>query len=104
MKFTEEQSEQRMLQIGMPKTIVNGFVTIGKASRTFAMEEDYEANRPAKLGKVKLEDFAKAFAGAYNCQSISDFRRKVLYHGCYLHQLWWRFFFEFDWDLRIRNG
>jgi hypothetical protein len=30
------------------------------------MQEDYWKNKPAKLGKVKLEDFAKEFVAVYN--------------------------------------
>ena len=66
IEFTDEQSEQGMLQMGLPKTIVEGYVAMGKSLRSGEMEKDYKANRPAKLGKVKLEDFAKAFAGVYN--------------------------------------
>jgi uncharacterized protein YbjT (DUF2867 family) len=66
VEFTDEQSQHGMTQMGLPKTIVEGYVALGAALRSGNMEAEYKANRPAKLGKVKLEDFAVAFAGAYN--------------------------------------
>lgn len=64
--FTDEQSEQGMLQAGLPKTNVDGYVAMGISMRSGAMQGDFLANPPAELGKVKLEDFAKSFAAAYN--------------------------------------
>jgi uncharacterized protein YbjT (DUF2867 family) len=66
--FTDEQSEQGMLQAGLPKTNVDGYVAMGQVQRNGAMQADFFANPPAKLGNVKLEDFAKSFAAAYNAQ------------------------------------
>ncbi|UPT66360.1 MAG: NAD(P)H-binding protein [Sphingobacteriales bacterium JAD_PAG50586_3] len=66
--FTDEQSEQGMLQAGLPKTNVDGYVAMGKSQRSGLMQADFFANPPAQLGKVKLEDFAKGFAAAYNAQ------------------------------------
>jgi hypothetical protein len=65
IEFTDEQSFQGMLQAGLNEEIANGYVTMGKAMRTKEMESDYWNNRPEKLGKVKLEDFAKEFAAAF---------------------------------------
>lgn len=66
--FTDEQSEQGMLQAGVPKTNVDGYVAMGKAQRSGLMQADFLANLPTTFGKVKLEDFAKTFAAAYNAQ------------------------------------
>lgn len=66
--FTDEQSEQGMLQAGLPKTNVEGYITMGQSQRSGLMQADFLANPPAQLGKVKLEDFAKGFAAAYNAQ------------------------------------
>lgn len=66
--FTDEQAEQGMLQAGLPKTNVDGYVAMGISMRSGAMQGDFLANPPAQLGKVKLEDFAKGFAAAYNAQ------------------------------------
>jgi len=65
VEFTDEQSEQGMKQMGLPEAIVHGYVEMGQALRSGDMEKDYKANRLAQLGKVKLEDFAKAFAEVY---------------------------------------
>jgi hypothetical protein len=55
-----------MLQAGLSSTIAEGYLAMGKALRDGDMQADYWKNKPAKLGKVKLEAFAKEFAGAYN--------------------------------------
>lgn len=65
VEFTDEQSQQGMMQMGLPATIIEGFLAMGKALREGTMEEDYFNNRPAQLGKTKLEDFARVFAQAY---------------------------------------
>lgn len=66
VEFTDEQSRQGMKQAGLTDTFADGFVAMGRALREKQMEADYWANRPAKLGKVKLEDFANEFAVVYN--------------------------------------
>jgi uncharacterized protein YbjT (DUF2867 family) len=65
VEFTDEQSEAGMLQAGVPPTNVVEYVAMGQAIRSGEMESDFKANPPAVWGKVKLEDFAKAFAAAY---------------------------------------
>jgi uncharacterized protein YbjT (DUF2867 family) len=66
VEFTDEQSEAGMNQMGLAPTIVAGYIAMGQALRSGEMERDFKANRPTQFGKVKLEDFAKAFAGAYH--------------------------------------
>lgn len=63
--FTDEQSLQGMLQANLPATIANGYVELGASLRSGKAQEDYWKNKPL-LGRVKLEDFAKEFVGAYN--------------------------------------
>lgn len=65
VEFTDEQSEAGMLQAGVPAGNVVGYVAMGQALRSGQMEADFKANPPAVWGKVKLEDFARAFAAAY---------------------------------------
>jgi uncharacterized protein YbjT (DUF2867 family) len=65
VEFTDEQNLGGLLQAGLPETIAQGYTTMGKAMRSNEMEADYQLNKPAQLGKVKLEDFAKEFAAAY---------------------------------------
>jgi hypothetical protein len=64
--FTDEQSREGMKGAGLSDTITEGFVQMGKALREGAMLEDYWKHKPAQLGKVKLADFAKEFAAAFN--------------------------------------
>ncbi|MDX2003244.1 MAG: NAD(P)H-binding protein [Chitinophagales bacterium] len=66
VEFTDEQSRQGMLQAGLSTTIADGYTAMGKALRNGEMEADYWKNRPQQFGKVKLADFAKEFALAYN--------------------------------------
>jgi uncharacterized protein YbjT (DUF2867 family) len=66
VELTDEQSRQGLLQAGLSKTIANGYEDMGKALREGKMQSDYQANPPKSLGKIKLADFAKDFATAYN--------------------------------------
>jgi uncharacterized protein YbjT (DUF2867 family) len=66
VEFTDEQSLQGMLGAGLSNTIAEGYLAMGKAMRSGEMEADYWKNKPTQLGKVKLTDFAKEFAAAYN--------------------------------------
>lgn len=63
--FTNEQSEAGMLQAGLPGEIAKNYVEMGDAIHSGKMQEDYWKNRPATLGKVKLDDFARKFASVY---------------------------------------
>jgi len=65
VEFSDEQSYAGMLQAGLSEVLANGYKEMGIALRSGEMEADYWANRPATLGKVKLADFAKEFAAAY---------------------------------------
>jgi hypothetical protein len=66
--FTDEQSLEGMLQAGLVPTVAHAYTDMGKAIRTGLLQADYWKNKPV-LGAVKLEDFAKEFAGAYNVQA-----------------------------------
>ena len=63
--FTDEQALAGMLQAGISQSLAKAYTEMGKALREGAAEEDYWKNRPT-LGSVKLEDFAKEFAAAFN--------------------------------------
>ena len=64
--FTDEQSLQGMLQAGLPEEIAKNYTEMGAAISSGVFGEDYLQNRPATLGKIKLEDFAKIFAEAFH--------------------------------------
>lgn len=66
VEFTDEQAYEGMRGAGMPEDISRNYVEMGAALRTGIIWDDYEANGSPIVGKVKLEDFAKKFAGAYN--------------------------------------
>jgi uncharacterized protein YbjT (DUF2867 family) len=63
----DEQMLQGMLSAGMNPKIAAGLVEMNASGYTGGLYEDYYRNRPT-LGKVKLKDFAKEFALAYNQQ------------------------------------
>lgn len=67
VESTDEQSMVGMLQAGLPATNAEGYLAMGQALRSGEMEADYWLNKDkAVIGKVKLADFAKQFAAAYN--------------------------------------
>ena len=63
--FSDEQALAGILQAGLPQSLAEAYTEMGKALREGTAEEDYWKNRPT-LGSVKLEDFAKEFAAAFN--------------------------------------
>jgi uncharacterized protein YbjT (DUF2867 family) len=62
--FTDEQMRANLLQNGLPASTAADIVDIYASMNSGALGEDYEQHKPA-LGKVKLEDFAKEFAAAF---------------------------------------
>ena len=66
VQVTDEQSRAGMLQAGLPPTMVDGYVTMGKCLRDGKMQEDYWKSDHKTEGKIKLADFAKQFASAFN--------------------------------------
>jgi len=65
VEFKDEDALNGMIQNGLSKEIASNYATMGAALRTGKMQADYWKNKPA-LGKVKLENFVKEFAAAYN--------------------------------------
>ena len=64
--FSDDQNTQGMLGAGLNEEMATEYTKLGQAMRTGIMQADYLANRPAELGKVKLEEFAKnEFAPAF---------------------------------------
>ncbi len=70
MVITDEQLLSSLLAAGMNAKIAQGYVEMNAGRRSGVLYEDYYRNRPA-LGKVKMADFAKEFAAAYNQQPVS---------------------------------
>jgi len=65
--ISDEQMLQGMLAVGMNPKIAAGLVEMNAGTQSSALYEDYFRNRPT-FGNVKLADFAKEFAAAYNQQ------------------------------------
>ena len=65
--FSDEQSFDGMKQAGLTVTMAEGYTAMGRALREGKMQEDYWKNRPV-LSTIKLDDFVKEFAGAFNAQ------------------------------------
>lgn len=65
VEFKDEDTLQGMLKAGLNEEIAKGYVDLGAGLRNGTIQADYWKNKP-KLGKVKLKDFAKEFAAAYN--------------------------------------
>lgn len=63
--FTDEQVRQTLEQRGVPPHIAALSVDLGNSIHSGALGADYERHKPARLGKIKLEDFAPEFAAAY---------------------------------------
>lgn len=63
--FSDKQQLDGLLQAGVPQTHAENFTEMGKGLREGSMQEDARINKPSPA-KIKLEDFAKEFAQAFN--------------------------------------
>lgn len=64
--FSDDDTLNGMLQSGLPKVFAEGYVQMGKSIREGLIQADYFERNEQPGGKVKLEDFAKEFAVAFN--------------------------------------
>jgi uncharacterized protein YbjT (DUF2867 family) len=64
VEFNDEQQKHGLLQAGLSETHAENFTTMGKALREGVMQAEARNNKPA-FASIKLEDFAKEFAQAY---------------------------------------
>ncbi|HEA30927.1 MAG TPA: NAD-dependent epimerase/dehydratase family protein [Leeuwenhoekiella sp.] len=60
--ISDEDMQQGMEAGGMPEHIATSLVDLYASIRTGKLTEEYERQKPQKMGKIKLEDFAKEFA------------------------------------------
>ena len=58
-----------MIKNGIPSSIAADLVDLNASIHSGAMGEDYELNKPEIMGKIKVEDFAKEFAIAFNAKN-----------------------------------
>lgn len=63
--FSNEQTQSGLEQNGVPTYIATNLVDLGASIHDGRLGEDYERHKPS-MGKIKLDDFAKEFAAAYN--------------------------------------
>ena len=54
-----------MMQAGLPEEIARNYTEMGHSIQSGLFMEDYLKNRPAQLGKTKLDNFALQFAAVY---------------------------------------
>ncbi|MBB6272259.1 uncharacterized protein YbjT (DUF2867 family) [Pedobacter cryoconitis] len=64
VEFTDEQALGGMIDAGLPEEIAKNYVEMGTAIRSGVLWEDFYANKPV-YAAIKLEDFAKEFAGNF---------------------------------------
>ncbi len=62
---TDEQTENGLVSVGMNPKIAAGLTEMYAALHSGLLAEDYNQNKPAVMGKVKLRDFAKKAAPAF---------------------------------------
>jgi uncharacterized protein YbjT (DUF2867 family) len=69
--FTDEQSLQGAMQAGLSEEVAKNYTEMGHAIASGEMSSDYNKHKPATFGKIKLEDFAKDFAAAFNSTEVA---------------------------------
>lgn len=65
LTFTDEQVKNSMLERGVPPAITDLMIELGAGIHTGLLNSDYDKHKPTP-GKVKLQEFIKEFATAYN--------------------------------------
>ena len=65
VEFSDEEEYNGLVQAGLPEEIASVYTEMGASTRSGKLYEHYFANRPAQLGKTKLEDFAVEFAKTF---------------------------------------
>jgi uncharacterized protein YbjT (DUF2867 family) len=63
--ITDEQIQNGLVAVGMNPKIAAGLVEMYAGLHSGLLAEDYYRNKPAVMGKVKLNEFAKEFATAF---------------------------------------
>lgn len=63
--FTKEQTQSALEKSGMPAHVAADFAELGAGIHSGILQQHYELHKPAKLGEVKLEEFAREFAAAF---------------------------------------
>ncbi|GAB3641372.1 NmrA family NAD(P)-binding protein [Spirosoma arcticum] len=61
----DEQMQSRLETVGMPTGAAKGLVEMNASMHNGSYAYDYYQHRPARMGTVKLADFARGFAALY---------------------------------------
>lgn len=64
--ISDEEMQNRLEQSGIPARVAQLYVDMYSSLRNGRLNADYKRNKPESFGKVKIEDYAKDFAVAYN--------------------------------------
>ncbi|HEU4556145.1 MAG TPA: NAD(P)H-binding protein [Chitinophaga sp.] len=64
--ISDEQMQRRFEASGMPPQLATSFVEMFSSLHSGALSQDYYRHKPPVMGKVKLADYAKVFAAAFN--------------------------------------
>lgn len=64
--LTNEQMQTALESRGMSAATAATLVELGDATHKGLLREDYDLNKPTEMGKVKVEEFAKELAIAFN--------------------------------------
>lgn len=67
--ISDEQVQAGFESAGLPKMLASQLTEMYAGLHNGKMAEDYLKNKPAVMGKIKLEEAAKEFAEAYNQQT-----------------------------------
>lgn len=68
---SDEETLNGLLSVGMNPKIAAGLVEMYAALHNGLLAQDYNQNKPAVMGKVKMTDYAKEFAAAFKQESLA---------------------------------
>ena len=63
--ISDEAMQQAMVGAGLPEKVAASLTELFSGLHSGYLGQDFEANKPAETGTVKLEDYAPVFAAAY---------------------------------------
>ncbi len=64
--ISDDEMAEALSNKGTPIHVVENLVELHAAIHNGSLRQDYDLHKPIKMGKVKVEDFAKEFAFAFN--------------------------------------
>lgn len=64
-QISNDETLSKLKSHGMPEHIAAKLVELNESIHSGLIREDYDLHKPARMGSVKLEDFAKQFAQLY---------------------------------------